>query len=41
MTRVSAASDTGRWWLLALVVPLLGMALLAGLRRRRRRRATS
>ncbi|MGV9977358.1 hypothetical protein ACWDUH_06745 [Micromonospora wenchangensis] len=41
VTRVSAASDTGRWWLVALVVPLLGMALLAGLRRRRRRRATS
>ncbi|QDY08210.1 hypothetical protein FJK98_14460 [Micromonospora sp. HM134] len=41
VTRVSAASDTGRWWLVALVVPLLGMALLAGLRRRRRRRAAS
>ncbi|MGC5664232.1 hypothetical protein ACN261_28005 [Micromonospora sp. WMMD723] len=41
VTRVSAASDTGRWWLVALVVPLLGAALLAGLRRRRRRRATS
>ncbi|MEV4773528.1 hypothetical protein [Micromonospora humida] len=41
VTRVSAASDTGRWWLVALVVPLLGTALLAGLRRRRRRRATS
>ncbi|MFI9639279.1 hypothetical protein ACIG87_04300 [Micromonospora sp. NPDC051925] len=41
VTRVSAASDTGRWWLAALVLPLLGVALLAGLRRRRRRRATS
>ncbi|MEU1752972.1 hypothetical protein ABZ436_10000 [Micromonospora matsumotoense] len=41
VTRVSAASDTGRWWLAVLVVPVLGVALLAGLRRRRRRRATS
>ncbi|MEU8373089.1 hypothetical protein AB0C22_08175 [Micromonospora sp. NPDC048894] len=40
VTRVSAASDTGRWWLAVLVVPVLGVALLAGLRRRRRR-ATS
>ncbi|WP_328348044.1 hypothetical protein [Micromonospora sp. NBC_00421] len=41
VTRVSAASDTGRWWLAVLVVPVLGVALLAGLRRRRRHRATS
>ncbi|WP_422755809.1 hypothetical protein [Micromonospora sp. WMMD708] len=41
VTRVSAASDTGRWWLVALVVPLVGTALLAGLRRRRRRRSAS
>ncbi|MFC8845971.1 MULTISPECIES: hypothetical protein [unclassified Micromonospora] len=39
VTRVSAASGTGRWWLAALVVPLLGLTLLAGLRRRRRRAA--
>jgi hypothetical protein len=41
VTRVSAASDTGRWWLVVLVVPVLGAVLLAGLRRRRHRRSTS
>ncbi|WP_329009115.1 hypothetical protein OG271_24035 [Micromonospora rifamycinica] len=40
VTRVSAASDTGRWWLAVLVVPVLGAVLLAGLRRRRHRRST-
>ncbi|MEU8052024.1 MULTISPECIES: hypothetical protein [Micromonospora] len=37
VTRVSAASGTGGWWLAALVLPLLGLTLLAGLRRRRRK----
>ncbi|WP_432953987.1 hypothetical protein [Micromonospora haikouensis] len=36
VTRVSAASGTGGWWLAALVLPLLGLTLLAGLRRRRK-----
>ncbi|SCE96673.1 hypothetical protein GA0070558_11659 [Micromonospora haikouensis] len=39
VTRVSAASGTGGWWLAALVLPLLGLTLLAGLRRRRRKAA--
>ncbi|MFI6160072.1 hypothetical protein ACIA59_09010 [Micromonospora haikouensis] len=37
VTRVSAASGAGGWWLAALVLPLLGLTLLAGLRRRRRK----
>ncbi|MFI2664453.1 hypothetical protein [Micromonospora carbonacea] len=39
VTRVSAASGIGGWWLAALALPLLGLTLLAGLRRRRRRAA--
>ncbi|MFG1803733.1 hypothetical protein ACGFI4_26685 [Micromonospora carbonacea] len=39
VTRVSAASGIGGWWLAALALPLLGLMLLAGLRRRRRRAA--
>ncbi|WP_353901591.1 hypothetical protein ABUL04_10795 [Micromonospora harpali] len=39
VTRVSAASGTGGLWLAALVLPLLGLTLLAGLRRRRRKAA--
>jgi len=40
VSRVSAASGTGRWWSVALVVLALGVVALLGLRWRRQRRAT-
>ncbi|WP_434741402.1 hypothetical protein [Micromonospora sp. SH-82] len=37
VTRVSAATEINRWWLVAPVVPILLITALAGARRRRRR----